>query len=122
MDDWINNLEVYNSIFNVTEEKNKFEFYIYLDEKAGVISYEKVRDEIERDLDISDITATHLRDENIGPIINKEYREQVTRRMEDVGFMDILAGCPSSVFENFEHYLRTDVDLLGDDIRLVLDK
>ena len=37
-------LEVYNSIFNITEENNKFELYKFPDEKAGGVTYEKVRD------------------------------------------------------------------------------
>ena len=32
-------LEVYNSIFNITEENNKFNFYKFPYEKAGGISY-----------------------------------------------------------------------------------
>ena len=51
-------LEVYNSILNITKQNNKFELYKFPDEKSGGVSYTKVRDEIERDLDISDITAT----------------------------------------------------------------
>ena len=115
-------LEVYNSIFNITEENNKFELYIFPDEKSGGISNEKIRDEIERDLDISDITAADLQDDIIGPIIIDECREQVLKRMEDDGYMDILSGYPRSVFQNFESYLRTEIDLIEDDIRLFLDK
>ena len=77
------NLEVYNSIFNITEENNKFEVYKLTYEKADGITYEKVRDEIERDLDIKDITAADLQDEIIGPIIVEKYKEQVTKRMKD---------------------------------------
>ena len=77
------NLEVYNSIFNITEENNIFELYNFPDEKAGGVSYEKVRDEIERNLDISDITAMVLQDQIIGPSIDKGYREQVTKRMKN---------------------------------------
>ena len=62
-------LEVYNSIFNTTEENNKFQLYKVPDERSGGISYTKVRDEIERDLDISDITAVDLQDDIIAPII-----------------------------------------------------
>ena len=80
-------LEVYNSIFNITEENNKFELYKFPDEKSGGISYIKVRDEIGRDLGISDITATDLQDDVIGPIIIDEYREQVTKRMKDDQYM-----------------------------------
>ena len=115
-------LEVYNSIFNITEEKNKFELYKFPDEKDGGVSYEKVRDEIERDLDISDITATDIQDEILAPIIIKEYREQVTKRMKDVGYTNIVAGYVSPMFQDFESYLRTEVDLIEDDINLVLDE
>ena len=79
----LTNLEVYNSIYNITEQNNKFELYKFPDEKAGGITYEKIRDEIEKDLDISDITAIDLQDDIIGPIVIKEYREQVTKRMKD---------------------------------------
>ena len=45
--DWmigLTDLEVYNSNFNITEENNKFELYKFPDEKAGGVTYEKVRD------------------------------------------------------------------------------
>ena len=82
--DWmigLTDLEVYNSIFNITEENDKFELYKFPDEKADGVTYEKVRDEIEKDLDIEDITAKDLKDYIIGPIIFEEYNEQVAKRM-----------------------------------------
>ena len=115
-------LEVYNSIFNITEQNNKFQHYKFPDEKAGGVTYEKVRDEIEKDLDISDITATDLQDDLIGPIIIEEYRKQVTKRMKDDEYMKILADYVSSVFQDFESFLRTEADLVQDDIKLVLDE
>ena len=39
--DWmigLTDLEVYNSIFNITEENNKFELYKFLNGKAGGVS------------------------------------------------------------------------------------
>ena len=114
-------LEVYNSIFNISEE-NKLQLYKFPDEKSGGVTYEEVRDEIERDLNISDITATDLQDDLIAPIIIEEYRDQVKKRMQDVGYMNIVAGYVSSVFQDFESYLRTEVDLIEDDIKLVLDE
>ena len=123
--DWMigsTDLEVNNSIFNITEENNKFKLYKFPDEKSGGITYEKVRDEIERDLDISDITAADLQDDIIAPIFIEEYKEQVTKRMKDVGYTNILAGYVSSVFQDFESYLGTEVDLVQDDIKLVLDE
>ena len=115
-------LEVYKSIFNITEENNKFELYQFPDEKRGGISYTKVRDEIEKDLDIEDITAADLQDDIIAPIIIEEYNEQVTKRMNDGGYMNILARYTSSVFQDFESFLRTQIGLVEDDIKLVLDE
>ena len=123
--DWmigLTGLEVYNSVFNITEENNKFELYKFPDEKAGGISYTKVRDEIERDLDFADITATDLQDDITGPTIIEEYRKQVAKRMKDGQYMNILARYTSSVFQDFESFLRTEIDLVEDDIKLVLDE
>ena len=124
-EDWVLglvDLEVYNSIFNITEENNKFQLYKFPDEKAGGVTYEKVRDEIEKDLDIEDITAEDSQDEIIAPIIIEEYKKQVTKRKKDVGYMNIIADYVRSVFQDFESYLRTEVDLIEDDIELVLDE
>ena len=118
----LTDLEVYNSIFNITEENNKFGLYKFPDEKAGGVTYEKVRDEIEKDFDIEDITAADLQDDIIGPIIVEEYKEQVTKRMNDEQYMNILAIYTRSVFQDFESFLRTQIDLVEDDIKLVLDE
>ena len=115
-------LEVYNSIFTITDENNKFELYKIPDEKAGGVTYEKVRDEIEKDLDIEDITATDLQDDIKGPFIIEEYKEQVSKRMKDEQYMNILLIYISSVFQGFESFLRTQIDLVEDDIKLVLDE
>ena len=123
--DWmigLTDLEVYISIFNITEENNKFKLYKFPDEKAGGVTYGKVRDEIEKDLGIKDITATDLEDDIIAPIIIEEYKEQVTKRMNDEQYMNILAIYSSSVFQDFESFLRTQNDLVEDDIKLVLDE
>ena len=123
--DWmigLTDLEVYNSIFNITEENNKFELYKFPDEKAGGITYEKVRDEIEKDLGIEDITAADLQDDIIRPIIFEEYKEQVTKRINDEQYMNVLAIYTSSVFQDFESFLRTQIDLVEDNIKLVLEE
>ena len=115
-------LEIYNSIFNITEENNKFKLYKIPDEKSGGITFEKVRDEIERDLDISDITAADLQDDLTTRITFEEYKEQVTKRMKNEQYMNIVAGSVSSVFQDFESYLGTEVDWIEDDIKLILDE
>ena len=73
-------------------------------------------------MDISDITASDLEDEIIGPIIIEEYRNRVTKTMKDDKYMDILGFHVSSVFQDFEHCLRTEVDLIEDYFKLVLDE
>ena len=72
-------------------------------------------------MDIEDITAEDLQDDIIGPIIIEEYREQVAKRMNDEQYMNILAIYTSSVFQDFESFLRTQIGLIEDDIKLVLD-
>ena len=123
--DWtigLTGLEVYNSIFDITKENNKFELYKFPDEKSGGVTYEKVRDEIEKDWDIEDITATDLLDDIIGPIIIEDYKEQVSKRMKDEQYMNVLAVSTSSVFQAFESFLGTQIDLIEDDIKLVLEE
>ena len=68
----LTSLEVYISFLNITKENNKFELYKFPDENSAGISYTKVRDEIGKNLDISDITATDLQEEIIAPIIINE--------------------------------------------------
>ena len=118
----LTDVEVYNSIFEITEENNKFELYKFPEDKIGGISYIKVRDQIERDLDNSDITDTDLQDDLIRPIIIEEYKKQVTKRMKDDKYMYILSRYSSSIFQDFESFLRTEFDLIEDDIKLVLDE
>ena len=42
--------------------------------------------------------------------------------MKDVGYMNIVAGYVSSVFQDIKGYLRPEIDLVEDDVRLVLDE
>ena len=42
--------------------------------------------------------------------------------MKDDKFMYILSGYPSSIFQDFQSFLGTEVDLVEDDIKLVLDE
>ena len=73
-------------------------------------------------METTDITATDLQDEILGPIIIEECRERVSKRMKNDAYMKILAGFTRSITKDFESYLRTEVDLVEDDIRIVLDE
>ena len=88
----LTDLQVYNSIFNKSEENNKFELHKFPEDKIGGISYIKVRDEIEKDLDIEDITAADLQDDLMCPVIIEEYKKQVTKRMKDDKYMYFSSG------------------------------
>ena len=96
----LTSLEVFNSIFNILEEKNKFELHKFPDEKAGGFSCTKVSDEIERDLDVSDTTAATLQDDIIAPKVFVGNREQITKRMEDDGYMNIFQVIPDLYFKS----------------------
>ena len=76
----LTSLVVYTSIFIITEGNSKLKLYKFPICKSGGVSYEKVSDEIERDLALLHLTATNLRDDRIAPNIFEEYRNQVTKR------------------------------------------
>ena len=61
-------LEVYNSIFNITKENNKFELYT---DTFYEFSYSELEDEVEEILGIPNITDDHLEDDTLGPQIAK---------------------------------------------------
>ena len=42
--------------------------------------------------------------------------------MEDEQYMNILSIYTTSVFQDFESFLRTQIDLVEDDFKLVLDE
>ena len=73
-------------------------------------------------MDITDITEADLQDVIIAPIIFEEYKNQVTKRMENGQNIHILAIHASSVFQDFENFLTTQIDLIEDDIKLVLEE
>ena len=66
----LTSLEVYNSIFNITEENNKFELY---SDVFDEFFFTEIKDELEEILNISDITPYHLQHETIAPRISEAY-------------------------------------------------
>ena len=75
----LTDLEVYSSIFNITEKNNKFKVYKFPDETSGGFSYEKIRDEVEKDLEFTDVIAADLQDDMKASMIIEEFGEQVTK-------------------------------------------
>ena len=111
------NLEVYNSIFNITEENNKIELYRDMSDKFGFL---ELKDELEEILNIPHITNEHLQDDEIGPRIIDEYIKLSTEKKNRDGYMILLLGYSRSLFRDFESYLRIVVGLLEEDIQLIL--
>ena len=66
----ITDLEVYNSIFNITKENNKFELYT---DTFDEFSFEELKDEFEEILEIPIFTDDHLEEEITGPRVVKAY-------------------------------------------------
>ena len=110
-------LEVYNSIFNITEKNNKFDLYRDTSTKFGFL---ELKDELEEILNIPHITNEHLNDEIIGPRIIDEFIKLSTEKKNTDGYMILLLGYAKSKFRDFESYLRIVVGLDEEDIQLIL--
>ena len=110
-------MEVYNSVFNITEENNKFDLYRDGSNKFGFL---ELKDELEEILNISHITPEYLQDKIIGPRIIDEYIKLSTEKKNNDGYMILLLGYNRSPFQDFESYLRIVVGLDEEDIQLVL--
>ena len=118
--DWmigLTDLEVYNSIFNITEENNKFELYRDSSNKFGFL---ELKDELEEILNISHISQKHLDDEILGPRIIDEFLKLSHEKKNSDGYSMILLGFVRSPFRDFESYLRVVVCLDEEDIQLLL--
>ena len=110
-------LEVYNSVFNITEENNKFGIYRDTSNKFGFI---ELKDELEEILNIPHISSQYLQDDKIGPRIIDEFYKLSIEKMNSDGYMILLLGYNESPFRDFESYLRIVVGLDEKDIQLIL--
>ena len=110
-------LEVYNSIFNITEENNKFELYR---DSSNKFEFLELKDELEEILNISHITNEHLDDEVLGPRIFDEYIKLSTEKKNNDGYMLLILSYSRSLFRDFESYLRIVIGLDEGDIQLTL--
>ena len=118
--DWIiglTDLEVYNSIFNITEENNKFEIYRDTPTKFQFLD---LKDELEEILGIQHITREHLIDDEIASRIIDEYHKLSQEKKNSDGYTILLLNYSRSQFRDFETYLRIRVGLDEEDIQLIL--
>ena len=111
------NLEVYNSIFNITEENNKFEIYRDIPTKFQFLD---LRDELEEILGIPHITRDHLLDDETATRNIDEYHKLSHEKKNSDGYTILLINYSRSQFRDFESYLRIRVGLDEEDIQLIL--
>ena len=112
-------LEVYNSIFNITEENNKFEIYRDVPTKFRFLD---LKDELEEILGIPHITQDHLLDDETASLIIDEYHKLSQEKKSTDGYTILLINYSRSHFRDFESYLRIRVGLDEEDIQLILKK
>ena len=110
-------LEVYNSIFNKTQEYNKFELYRDNSDKFGFL---QLKDELEEILNTPHISHEHLQDEIIGPRNIDEFIKLSNEKKNTDGYKIILLGYSKSPFRDFESYLSIVVGLGEEDIQIIL--
>ena len=110
-------LEVYNSIFNITKENNKFELHTDIFDE---FSFEEIKDELEEILNIPNITDDHLEDETLAPRLAETYRKLRSNKSSHDGYIILLKGYARSPFRHFECYLRIVIGLEEDNIQLIL--
>ena len=110
-------LEVYNSIFNITKENNKFELYTNTFDK---FSFEELKDEVEEILNIPMITDSHLEDKATAERTAKTYRKLRSDKSSTDGYNILLMSYARSPIRDFESYLRIFIGLDEDDIQLIL--
>ena len=108
-------LEVYNSIFNITKEKNKFELYTDTFDES---SFEELKNEVGEILNIPEITDSHLEDETLSPLIIDTYQKLRSDKTSHDGYIVLLMGYARSPFRDFESYLRIKVGMEENDIQL----
>ena len=111
------NLEVYNSIFNITEENNKFEIYRDTPTKFHFLD---LQDELEEILGIPHITRKHLLDDETASRIIDEYHKLSQEKKNSDGYTILLLKYSRSQFRDFESYFRIRVGLDEEEIQLIL--
>ena len=115
----LTSLEVYNSMFNVTQDNNKLELYT---DTFDEFSFEELKDELEQILSFSHVTPPH-RQHEIHAIIGPRKIEAYELRLQNSSTDDyvfLIMGHARSPFRDFESYLRFVVGLNECDIQLIL--
>ena len=108
--------EIYISILILIILITNFELYKDIFDKFSI---EKLKDELEEILYISNITDNHLEGEIIGPHIIKTYWKLRSEKSSTEGYIILIMAYARSPFPDFESFLRIVVGLDEDDFQLV---
>ena len=81
--------EVYKSVFNITEENNKIDFYT---DAFDDFSFEELKDELEEIFSTSDIIPSHLQHEKMGPRIIQIYTKLGLEKSSTDRYIILLMG------------------------------
>ena len=85
----VTSLEVYNSVFNITEENNKFELYRDSSNKFG---FSEIKDDFEEILNIPNISQEHLQGDVTGPRNIDEFSKLSHGKKNSDGNMILILG------------------------------
>ena len=113
----LTSLQVYNSIFNLTEKNNNFEFFT---DNFDEFPFEEIKEGLEQVLSISDITPYYLQHETIGPRFIEAQKELGLEKSSIDGYIILIIDYARSPFRDFGSYLRIVVGLNEDNIQLIL--
>ena len=109
-------LEVYTSIFNITEDTINFEDYTdHVDE----FSFVELEDELDEFLGVSDISPKQLQHERTRPRNIEAYQKLSPEKRETDAYIALIMGHARSPFREYESYLGILVGLFEDDIQLI---
>ena len=85
----LTSLDVYNSVFNITQENRKFVFYTdTLDE----FPFEELKSEFEEIVNFSIVSNEHLQDEEKRPRIIPAFKKLETEKKRTDGYYMLLMG------------------------------
>ena len=84
--------------------------------------FEVVRNTVKEKMGVSDITPQDLLDDTIGAILIEEHRKAHQEKNHANPLIKSLRRYKISIFQDFESFLRREVDLVEDDLRLLIDE
>ena len=112
-------LEVYNSIFNITKGNNKFELYVDTFEE---FSFTELEDEVGEILGIPYNIDDHLEDETKAPHLIITYWKLRSDKSSHDGYIILLMRYARIPLRDFESYFRIVVGLEEDNFQLILKR